>query len=173
MDVPLVSAKGVYTKLRDLLAGGKWKEADEETYRVMLKVAGRESIGSLDVKDIENFPCEDLGTIDKLWVKYSDGKFGFSVQKQIYQSLGGTKEYDEKVWKAFCDKVGWRQGGKWLESYNDLTFDISTHYVGHLPCGWVDVYVYFHALALDVKVWSHEEGGIKVVLFSRVETCRL
>ncbi|MDE5083079.1 MAG: GUN4 domain-containing protein [Trichodesmium sp. St18_bin1] len=29
--------------------------------------------------------------------KYSNGKCGFSVQKQIYQSLGGTKEYKEKV----------------------------------------------------------------------------
>ncbi|MDE5105801.1 MAG: GUN4 domain-containing protein, partial [Trichodesmium sp. St17_bin3_1_1] len=27
-------------------------------------------------------------------LKYSDGKFGFSVQKQIYESLGGTKEQD-------------------------------------------------------------------------------
>ncbi|MDE5124403.1 MAG: GUN4 domain-containing protein [Trichodesmium sp. St19_bin1] len=27
-------------------------------------------------------------------LKYSDGKFGFSVQKQIYESLGGTKKQD-------------------------------------------------------------------------------
>ncbi|MEM1170625.1 MAG: GUN4 domain-containing protein [Cyanobacteria bacterium P01_H01_bin.35] len=131
VDVPLVSAKGVdYTKLRDLLAGGKWKEADEETATVMLKVAGRESEGYLRVEDIENFPCQDLGTIDKLWVKYSNGKFGFSVQKQIYQGLGGTKEYDSEVWKAFGDKVGWRQGGKWL-SKTTVTF--SSTQGGHLP----------------------------------------
>ena len=46
---------------------------------------------------MKNFPCQDLGTIDKLWVEYSDGKFGFSVQKKIYQDLGGTKDYDKKV----------------------------------------------------------------------------
>ena len=131
VDVPLVSAKGVdYTKLRDLLAAGKWKEADDETARVMLKVAGRESEGWLDVEHIENFPCQDLGTIDKLWVKYSNGKFGFSVQKQIYQSLG-AKEYSREVWEAFGDKVGWRQKGKW--SYQNVTWDMSTPYVGHLP----------------------------------------
>ncbi len=74
VDIPLVSAKGVdYTKLFDLLAGGKWKEADEETARVMLKVAGRESQGWLDIEAVENFPCQNLGTIDKLWVKYSNG----------------------------------------------------------------------------------------------------
>ncbi|MFM9156775.1 MAG: GUN4 domain-containing protein, partial [Dolichospermum sp.] len=74
-----------YSKLRDLLKAGEWKEADEETRRVMLAVAKRENEGSLDVESIDNFPCADLRTIDQLWVKYSDGKFGFSVQKRIYQ----------------------------------------------------------------------------------------
>ena len=55
--------------------------------------------------------------------KYSNTKFGFSVQKQIYQSFGGTKEYDYKVWRKFGDKVGWRQGRRWLE-YGELTQDL-------------------------------------------------
>jgi hypothetical protein len=131
-DVPLVSAVGVdYTKLRDLLVAKNWKEADLETDKRMLEVAGRESQGWLRVEDVENFPCQDLGTIDKLWVKYSGGKFGFSVQKQIYQDLGGTKDYDKKVWESFGDKVGWRKGGSWL-SYSDVTFS-EGHYMGHLP----------------------------------------
>jgi hypothetical protein len=131
-DVPLVSAVGVdYTKLRDLLVAKNWKEADLETGGRMLEAAGRKSQIYLDIEDVENFPCQDLGTIDKLWVKYSNGKFGFSVQKQIYQDLGGTKDYDEKVWELFGDKVGWRKGGSWL-SYSDLTFS-ENHYMGHLP----------------------------------------
>ncbi|MFM7368408.1 MAG: GUN4 domain-containing protein, partial [Sphaerospermopsis kisseleviana] len=81
-----------YSKLRDLLKAGKWEEADDETLRVMLTVAKREKVGWLDVKNIDNFPCADLRTIDKLWVKYSNGRFGFSVQKRIYQGLGGTRE---------------------------------------------------------------------------------
>ena len=72
----------------------------------MLEAAGRESQGYLDIEDVENFPCQDLGTIDKLWVKYSDGKFGFSVQKKIYRDLGGTKDYDKKVWE-FEDEEVW------------------------------------------------------------------
>ena len=58
----------------------------------MLAVAKREK--ELDVNSIDNFPCEDLRTIDQLWVKYSDGRFGFSVQKRIYQNLGGTRGYN-------------------------------------------------------------------------------
>ncbi|MFM6912622.1 MAG: GUN4 domain-containing protein, partial [Dolichospermum sp.] len=71
----LQSSCGVdYRKLRDLLAAGKWKEADEETRQVMLAVAKREREGWLNVESIDNFPCADLRTIDQLWVKYSDGR---------------------------------------------------------------------------------------------------
>jgi hypothetical protein len=127
-EVSLVSAKGVdYRKLRDLLKAKKWKEADAETYVKILKVANRESEGWLRVEDVQNFSCQDLGTIDKLWVKYSNGKFGFSVQKQIYQGVGGSKEYNSDDYKKFAYKVGWRKGGKWL-NYSELTFSEKTLY---------------------------------------------
>ena len=157
--VPLVSVRGVnYEKLRDLLATGKWKEADEETERCMLKVARREKEGWLRIEDIDNFSCEDLRTIDQLWIKYSNGKFGFSVQKQIYQNMGGTRQYDSQIWEAFCDTVGWRQRGKWLY-WDDLTFSLDTDCTGHLPVGlrpqWVRDY------------------GIKSFLAQRLVDCKI
>ena len=138
-DVPLVSAVGVsYSRLRDLLVAKKWREADEETRKRMLEVAGRESEGWCRGSDIKKFPCQDLATIDKLWVKYSSGKFGFSVQKQIYQSLGGTNKWDQKVWTAFGDQVGWRKRGCWLnyEEIFDERGDIASQCVGLLPIVW-------------------------------------
>jgi len=132
----VISAVGMdYINLRNLLAAKKWFSADKETARVMLKVAGKEKEGWLDRKDIDNFPCEDLRTIDQLWVKYSNGRFGFSVQKRIYQSLGGTREYDEKVWDKFGDRVGWRKNNKWLYN-NDLTFSERSP-EGNLPVGFI------------------------------------
>ncbi len=120
-EVELKSEKGVdYTYLRDLLAAGKWKEADEETTGVMLQAAGNKSY--LEVEDIDKFPCDDLRTINKLWLHYSDGKFGFSIQKEIYESLGGTREYNEEVWKNFGDRVRWRKNSRWV-NYSDLIFD--------------------------------------------------
>jgi tetratricopeptide (TPR) repeat protein len=131
-NTDLISAVGQdYRKLRNHLVQGKWKEADEETYRVMLAVAKQEKEGWLRVEDIDNFPCADLRTIDQLWVKYSNGKFGFSVQKRSYQDYGGTREYNREIWEKFGDKVGWRKGGKWLY-FNDVTFDIKAR-EGHLP----------------------------------------
>jgi hypothetical protein len=128
-----------YRKLRDYLAQGKWKEADEETLRVMLAVAKREKEGWLDDKSIDNFPCADLRTIDQLWVKYSDGKFGFSVQKRIYQGFGGTKEYNREIWEKFGEKVGWRKGGwGWIRKRSRLiTFDKKGSPEGNLPISFV------------------------------------
>lgn len=121
-----------YSQLDRLLASGKWKEADDETTNKMLEVAGRTKDGWLRVEDIDRFPCEDLRTIDQLWVKYSNGRFGFSVQKRIYESLGGTRKYDDKIWEAFGDRVGWRVNSKFLY-YNYLTFNTKGAPQGHLP----------------------------------------
>jgi hypothetical protein len=47
-NIVLKSARGVnYSRLQQLLAAGKWKEADQETDKVMLQVAGREREGWL------------------------------------------------------------------------------------------------------------------------------
>jgi hypothetical protein len=127
-------AKAEYSQLEQLLAARKWKEADEETTKKMSEVAGRQKEGWLEYEDVENFSCPDLRAMDRLWVKYSDDHFGFSVQKRIYQSLGGTEELNYEVWKVFGEAIGWKQKeekGKWL-SYSQLTFNINSP-SGHLP----------------------------------------
>ncbi|MER3590207.1 MAG: hypothetical protein C4322_22685, partial [Mastigocladus sp. ERB_26_1] len=50
---------------------------------LILKVSDQEKKGWLKKEHIREFPCQDLHTIDTLWVKYSQGHFGLSVQKQI------------------------------------------------------------------------------------------
>jgi serine/threonine-protein kinase len=132
--VKLISAKGVdYRQLDRLLASEKWKEADKETKNKMLEAAGRTEEMWLRPEDIDQFPCEDLRTINQLWVKYSKERFGFSVQKRIYESLGGTREDDREIWEAFGDQVGWRVNNTWLY-YNDLKF-YTLAPGGHLPAG--------------------------------------
>jgi hypothetical protein len=96
-----------YTKLEQSLAAGLWRAADQETTNKMLEVAGKQKEGMLTQEDMENFSCPYLRAMDLLWVKYSDGRFGFSAQKRIYQRLGGTKEYNREVWVAFIEEVGW------------------------------------------------------------------
>lgn len=130
----LSSEKNIdYTQLRYLLADGKWEEADEETLAVLFKAAAQEHEGFLDIESIETFPCIDLRTIDRLWVKYSNGRFGFSVQKRIWESVVresvGLKPSEYYYGMEFPDRVGWSVKGDWL---SDLTYGENAP-EGHLP----------------------------------------
>ncbi|WP_017653936.1 GUN4 domain-containing protein [Fortiea contorta] len=120
-----------YTNLRDLLAAGKWQAADRQTLALMLKVAGRTHAGWLDIESINNFPSVDLGIIDQLWLKYSHGRCGFSIQKSIWESIGGDADADYQTWCEFGDRIGWRQHHRWL-FYSDLNFS-ATPPLGHFP----------------------------------------
>jgi serine/threonine protein kinase len=169
-NIALKSARGVnYSRLQQLLAARKWKEADQETAKVMCQVA-QNSEGWLRVEDIDNFPCEDLRTINQLWLHYSNGKFGFSVQKEIYESLGGTRQYNQKVWEKFGARVGWRKrgmfgmfGGEWV-SYSDLTFNMQAP-KAHLPiCGYY---------RWGVTGWDGIGVGWGGYIFYRLLTCRI
>ena len=113
-----------YQALLNYLANGRWLEADQETGNLMLELAGQKERGFLDYENIEKFPCEDLRIINQLWLKFSGNRFGFSVQKEIYESLGGTNVYDEKVFDKFYESVGWKKEGKWV-SYKDYTFSLN------------------------------------------------
>ena len=68
----------------------------------MLEVANRKEYGWLLVDNMKNFPCADLQLIDQLWLKFSGGRFGFSVQRKIWFEIGGTLEFDGDIDSACC-----------------------------------------------------------------------
>ena len=155
-----------YTTLGDLLAAGKWKEADEETTRAMLQAAKREKEGFFGLEDIDNFSCEDLRMIDQLWLLASKGKFGFSVQKEIYESLGGTRVYNGEMWHKFGDRVGWRKGGLgWLDN-SDLWkfFDAADSPKAHLPS---------YSIRSKAFGWWWLDGSIYPSLVQKLVTCKI
>lgn len=137
--IPLESEKGVdYRKLRDLLKAGKWKAADRETYRLMITIVGKEEGQWFDRADLENFPCEDLLTIDRLWVEASNSHFGFSVQKKIWEECGSPMTNSEKF-RNFGNRVGWCKESDWLNDF-DLKKNPQYSPKGELPsggCWWV------------------------------------
>ncbi|MEB3145322.1 MAG: serine/threonine-protein kinase, partial [Cylindrospermopsis raciborskii 1523720] len=120
-----------YTQLETLLKAQDFREADLETEKVMLAVANRQREGWLREEDAEKFPCQELRTIDNLWLRYSQGKFGISVQQEIYKNLGGKKEFSYEVLESFGDRLGWRKQGSWLD-IKDLNFSLSAP-TGQLP----------------------------------------
>jgi hypothetical protein len=137
---------GYYQKLDELLKASKWKEADLETARIISSIAQNKLSENLpymylwpyyyyaNSRNIRVIPKKDLNIIDKLWKKYSNGRFGFTIQKRIWQSLGGgsdTTHNSLEIQKQFGDKVGWRKNGDWLY-YVDLNYSKKAPY-GHLP----------------------------------------
>lgn len=149
-----------YAKLRDLLAAKDWRAADQETASRMLEVMNRQGEEWLRIEDIREFPCLDLHNIDHLWVKYSQGKFGFSVQKKIWESCGSPSSYNSN-WEKFGATVGWRTRG-FLESenYREIYSKLVTSEVprGHFPVWGGDF-------------WFELLGGFN--FFSRFQTCKL
>lgn len=142
-----------YQPLEDFLKNGQWREADKETYRLMITAVGKEEGEFFSREELLNFPCDELKAIDGLWVKYSQGKFGFSVQKQIYVECGNPLdgEYHEKTWKLFAERVGWRKDGSYL-NYSDLKANPSFSPAGEFPIGrtWL-------LWLLEVSLLSHRD----------------
>ena len=84
-----------YTQLTLFLKLQEWQKADEETYLLMNKILSMTGFMPeryyrlippfpIPVDQLERFPCREFQIIDRLWLKYSNGHFGFSVQKQIW-----------------------------------------------------------------------------------------
>jgi hypothetical protein len=147
-----------YEALLNYLASASWEEADRATGKVMLEVAGQTDQGYLEPDDLEKFPCPDLQTIDGLWIQFSGGHFGFSVQKQIWEEYGSITSYDADEWIIFSDRVGWREKGEWKPSHSYLQKNLELSPIGGLPVWWV----------VGIK------GGRGFVgLFSRTKTCGL
>lgn len=126
--VALQSDLGVdYTELQQLLAQRKFLDADRLTIQKLCELAGESAVLRkwLYFTEVEHFPETDLKTIDALWKAHSEGKFGFSVQREIW--LGAGKKWD-KLW----EKIGWKSGYNWTRYPNEFTWDLSAPR-GHLP----------------------------------------
>ncbi|MCF2151558.1 GUN4 domain-containing protein [Desmonostoc muscorum LEGE 12446] len=186
----LSSAVGVdYTQLRDLLKAGRWLEADEETTTLMLKIAGKEEKRYLDLASLENFSGSDLSTMDRLWVKYSHGRFGFSVQKRIWESIKDTSGGDpvlalmigndnvagSQTCIDFANRVGWRLKDSWID-YSELNVNDDA------PNGLLPYFCFFEQVwrvkVLGVWEWHSAIATASwwrlcVALFSRIPTCQI
>jgi len=141
----------VYEKLKNFLALNEWQNADIETERRILELVNRQN-SEIRIGDISQIPLKDLKNIDALWLRYSNGRFGFSVQKRLWLDFSTPIKYG-KSWELFGQLLGWRRqkaltkrGFDWikrgvspLKSYewmvvDELQFDVFAP-EGHLPVG--------------------------------------
>jgi hypothetical protein len=126
--VPLRSQSGIeYTSLQQLLVKQDFLAADRLTLEKLCELAGPVAVQRkwLYFSEVENFPIADLQTINTLWFIHSQGKFGFSVQRELWLSLG-------KNWEKLWHKIGWKTGNNWTRYPNEFTWNLSAP-SGHLP----------------------------------------
>lgn len=126
--VPLQSDRSIdYRPLQQLLAQQDFEEADRVTLQKMCELSGETAIARkwLYFTEVDGFPISDLCTIDRLWLAHSQGKFGFSVQRELWLGSG-------KNWDVLWSKIGWRTEKLWTRYPNEFTWDLSAPR-GHLP----------------------------------------
>jgi GUN4-like len=119
-------------KLHQLLESRQWKAADQETARLLLQFTDAKDRDCIKVENLDTIPCSVLQNIDRLWLKYSNHKFGFSVQSVIWQQKF-REEIDGETERSLGHHFGWREGNEWKD-YNKLIFDLDEACRGHLPC---------------------------------------
>jgi eukaryotic-like serine/threonine-protein kinase len=176
-EVNLASAVDIdYSELRNLLVSKKWQEADLETAKLMLRVTKREEKGWLDRESIQNFPYKDLQIVDQLWVKYSNGHFGFSVQQRIYENVRASSEDDSEVWQKFRQMVGWLKKDEKFH-YSQVNFSEKAP-EAHLPVvplfvGLVDVEIDSVSFEQQCGVIAGLGGVVFQTIASRLLNCNI
>ncbi|KAM3099356.1 GUN4 N-terminal ARM-like repeat domain-containing protein [Phormidesmis sp. 146-35] len=116
-----------YAPLQRLLAQQDFEAADRLTLQLMCKLAGESAVQRkwIYFTEVKSYPVTDLQTIDALWLAHSNGKFGFSVQREIWLSVG-------KNWEKLWSKIGWKSGNNWTRYPNEFDWSLDAP-KGHLP----------------------------------------
>ncbi|XP_039010748.1 tetrapyrrole-binding protein, chloroplastic-like [Hibiscus syriacus] len=127
-----------FDTLQHLLSTQNFRQADEETRRLLILLAGEQSQkrGYVFFSEVQYIPETDLKAIDELWRKYSNNKFGYSVQKNIWKKvnkdftklflkLGWMKKLDTEIeqynYRAFPDEFTWELNDETPEGHLPLT----------------------------------------------------
>ena len=126
--VMLNSAQSVdYQPLQALLIDQKFEEADRLTLQKLCELAGPAAVQRKWVyfTEVDSFPVADLLTIDQLWRVYSEDRFGFSRQRELWLGLNQN-------WDRLWEKLAWKSGNIWTRYPGEFVWDLSAP-VGHLP----------------------------------------
>ena len=131
----LPSALGVdYIPLATMLATGDFLSADQFTRDNLIKISGAEALGRNFVywTEVKKIPSIDLATMERLWLEFSNGQFGYSIQKRIWDLENGNFD-------SFIRRIGWTKidNGverklKWFGA-NEFIYDLERAPKGHLP----------------------------------------
>jgi hypothetical protein len=122
------SAQGLdYGPLQRALIEQNFEEADRLTSEHLRQLAGSDAVkrGYVYYSEVPPIAAVDLEGLDRLWVCFSQGRFGFSVQLRLLRSLAGR-------WDQLWPRIGWKQAGIWTRYPKAFTWSLEAP-EGHLP----------------------------------------
>jgi len=145
----------IYQKLEEYLQQQDWKKADYETAFIMYQWMVIENYGDFYVL-YTMVSLDIIDEIDRLWMDYSEEKFGIKGQAKIYRDLvGGTGEYNDEIWDRFGDLVGWKQGERWFNLDNmEVAYRTPETHYNHFP-----VLMYCRGDLRGWDIWSQVYWG--------------
>ncbi len=118
------------------------KEADLETKRLLLELVDRAEEGWLRPEDVKGIPVQFLAAIDQLWAQYSNGRFGLSIQKRVWEELGCISSPDISTQTLSENKFGqyvrWRVNNTWLCPWDSFDYSLQAP-LGSLPREYIFV----------------------------------
>ncbi|QNI88765.1 GUN4 domain-containing protein [Synechococcus sp. ROS8604] len=116
-----------YSPLQQALLEERFEEADRLTSVFLRKLAGElaERRGYVYFSEVLTMSGLDLVTMDRLWIAYSQGRFGFTVQARLLATLNGR--YD-KLWP----RIGWKKEGVWTRYPKAFDWSLKAP-EGHMP----------------------------------------
>lgn len=126
--IPLASVRQIdYQPIQTALVQQDFQAADRLTSQKLCELAGPDAVRRKWVyfTEVEQFPEVDLLTIDQLWQVYSEGKFGFSRQRQLWLGLGQN-------WEKLWPRLAWKTDNTWTRYPNEFIWDLGAP-DGHLP----------------------------------------
>jgi serine/threonine-protein kinase len=160
-----------YTPLRNALAAGQWKIADQLTRDLVLSLTGRAG-AVLRVEDVEQIPCPDVKQLNQLWNQASQGRFGFRAQQKMWQATvgksldpGSAPSTTNDALMAYVKKVGWFNQNGYTIQYGDLTFATNAP-MGHLPA-----YVFLQDNSPSDGIYTRGAAMLVPSLAQRVVFC--
>lgn len=151
--VPLRSSMDIdYLQLQKLLAEREFQAADKLTAEKLCELAGIDAVQRkwIYFTEVQQLPHIDLQTIDALWRLHSQGKFGFSIQRDMWLGMG-------KNWDKLWVKIGWKNGNNWTRYPGAFTWDLTAPQ-GHLPLSNQLRGVRVMSSLLSHPVWAEREG---------------
>lgn len=149
-----------YVPLITALREGDFYTADQITRDGLITLAGPAAVkrGYVYFADVPKLPATDLATIDRLWLAFSNGKFGYCVQRAAWRSKKVGMKFE-----PFYARIGWSfSDGKllrWLpeKRNNDFIYELDKAPKGHLPLTSTLRGTQLLQGLLEHPVWDEEE----------------